>query len=82
MRWLGPSTLHLVLALEALDPARCIHNLLLSSEEGMTFVADFNLDRFLRSAGNELVSTGATDAALDVTGMDFGLHDYSIGGAQ
>jgi hypothetical protein len=72
--------LHLVLALEALDPTCGIHNLLLTSEEWVALVADFDLDRFLRSAGDELVSASTTDATLDVIWMDFGLHDYSIGG--
>lgn len=79
-RWPKPSTRHLVLALEALDPTCGVHDLLLTSEEWMTLVANFDLDRFLRGAGDELVSASTTDTALDVTGMDFGLHDYSIGG--
>ena len=82
MRWLGPSTLHLVLALEALDPTCGIHNLLLTGEEWMAFVTNFDLDRILRSASDELVSASTADIALDVVGMDIGLHDYSIGGAS
>ena len=74
MRWSRVSARHLIFALKALDSTCGIHNLLLTSEEWMTLVADFNLDRVLRSAGDELISTSTADTALYVIGMDFGFH--------
>src|SRR5258705_6629473 len=61
-------------ALEALDAATGIDELLAARVERMAVRADLDVDLGLGRSRRELVSAGAADVRLDVLGMDLGLH--------
>src|SRR5579884_18253 len=61
-------------ALEALDAAAGVDQLLLAGVEGVAGGADLDVDLGLGGASRELVAARAGDVGLDVLGMDFGLH--------
>src|SRR4051812_47301629 len=67
-----------VAALEALDAATGVHQLLLARVEGMALVAQLHLELRLGRARGERVPVGALHGGLDVVGMDLGLHGDSI----
>jgi hypothetical protein len=69
------ATRNLVLALESLNPASGIDDLLLTRKEWVAIVTNLDLDRVLGGPGRELVTACTADTALDVFGMDFSLHD-------
>ena len=62
-------------ALEALDAATGVHELLLARVEGVALRAELDAQRGDRRAGRELVAAGAVHRALDVVGVDVGLHE-------
>src|SRR6476619_4934196 len=64
-------------ALEALHATTGVDQLLLARVEGVTLGAELHSQRGDRRAGRELVATRAVDLALDVIGVDLGLHDDS-----
>src|SRR3989442_10190041 len=64
-------------ALEALDPATGVDELLLARVEGVALRAELDAERGDGRAGGELVPAGAVHLALDVVGVDSGLHDPS-----
>src|SRR5215210_4700320 len=61
-------------ALEALDAAARIHELLLARVEGVALRADLDVQLRLRGACLELVATGAANGRDDVLGMNVSLH--------
>ena len=63
------------LALEALDAATAVDQLLLARVEGVALIADLDLDRLLGGAGLERVAAGANDLRDHVVGMNVGLHE-------
>src|SRR4051794_40007786 len=64
-------------ALEALDAAAGVHELLLARVEGMAVGADLDVHVALGRAGDELVPARTANRRLDVLRMDFGLHSYT-----
>ena len=62
-------------ALEPLDAAARVHELLLARVEGMALGADLDMKLGLGGAGLERVPAGARDGREDVLGMDVGLHE-------
>src|SRR5262245_32478145 len=73
------SALLAVLAVEALDPAGGVHELLLAGEEGMARRADLDVDALLRGAGFDDIAACADDGALLVAGMNAFLHGARVG---
>src|SRR6266516_1884598 len=73
-RGAGAATLEAVLALEALDPAGRVHQLLLAGEERMARRADLDVDRRHGGAGLDDVAAGTDDGRLLVPRMDAFLH--------
>jgi hypothetical protein len=68
-----------VAAVEALDAATGVDQLLFAGEEWVALVAQFDGQIALnRGAGRERVAAGAADGRLGVVGMDVGLHDTSF----
>src|SRR5690242_7935247 len=63
-----------VAALEPLDPATGVHQLLLAGIARMAFVAELDVEFVLGRAGGEGVPAGAPHLGLGVLRMDFGLH--------
>src|SRR5207253_5224834 len=61
-------------ALEALDPATRVHQLLLAGVERVASGADLDVDLGFRRAGLEGAPAGADDVREDVLGMDLRLH--------
>src|SRR5947207_2222969 len=61
-------------ALEALDPAAGVHQLLLAGVERMTLGADLDVQVGLGRAGVELVPARAVHVGENVFGVNFGLH--------
>src|SRR5215213_8986275 len=61
-------------ALEALDPAAGVHQLLLARVERVAVRADLDVQLGLRRARRELVAAGAANVRDDVLGMDAGFH--------
>ena len=61
-------------ALEALDAAAGVHQLLLARVERVAVRADLDVELGLRRARLERVPAGARDGREDVLGMDAGLH--------
>src|SRR5262245_56939883 len=68
------SALLAVFAVETLDPAGGVHELLLAGEEGMARRADLDVDALPRGAGLDDIAAGADDCALLVAGMNAFLH--------
>ena len=66
------------LALEAVHAARRVDELLIARVERVADAADLDLQLFHGGAGLELVSATAANGAVDVVGMDAGLHDIGI----
>src|SRR4051794_30492595 len=67
-----------VATLEALDASTRVHQLLLAGVEGMALRAELDPHRRHGRAGHELVAARAVHLALDVVGMNLGLHGCSI----
>src|SRR3954454_7850010 len=65
-------------ALEALDTATGVHELLLARVEGVALRAELDAQGRCGRPGRELVAARAVDLALDVLGVDLGLHKCSI----
>src|SRR5438876_22436 len=63
--------------LEALDATTRVDQLLLAGVEGVTLRAELDAQRRDRRPRRELVPARAVDLALDVVGVDLGLHDDS-----
>src|SRR5262245_8621554 len=63
-----------VLAVEALDPARGVDELLLAREERMARRAELDVDRLLRGARLDDIAAGADDLRLLVARMNTFLH--------
>src|SRR4029077_3085902 len=63
---------------EPLDAAPGVDQLLLAGEEGVALRAELDAQGGNRGAGGELVAARAVHLALDVLGVDVGLHDRSI----
>lgn len=63
-----------VLALEALDPAGCVNQLLLPGEEGVAFGAHLHADMGPGGAGVDNLPTRAGNRGLDVFRMNACLH--------
>src|SRR5512145_2355346 len=63
-----------VLAVEALDPARGVDQLLLAREEGMARRAELDVDRLLSGTGVDDIAAGADDLRLLVARMNAFLH--------
>src|SRR5688500_8793776 len=63
-----------VLAVEALDPARGVDQLLLTREERMARRAELDVNRLLRGTGVDDIAAGADDLRLLVTRMNAFLH--------
>src|SRR4051812_14347458 len=61
-------------ALEPLDAATGVDELLLARVEGVTLGAQLHAQRWDRRAGHELVATRAVHLALDVVRVNSGLH--------
>src|SRR6266516_1290341 len=61
-------------ALEALDAAAGVDELLLARVEGMAVRADLDMQLGLRRSGLELVPAGAVNGCQDVFGVDAGFH--------
>src|SRR5689334_87019 len=61
-------------ALEALDAAAAVHQLLLARVERVAGRADLDVQLGPRGARLELVAAGAANGRLDVLGVDIGLH--------
>src|SRR3954447_12291709 len=66
-----------VAALEALDPAARVHQLLLAGVEGVALRAELDAELGHGRAGDEFVAARAVHAAFDVSGVGVGLHDQS-----
>lgn len=64
-----------VFALEALNASSSIHNLLLTREEWVACVADFNLDYRQRCTSLKRIAAYTAYFALNVFRMDIGFHD-------
>ena len=64
-----------VFALEPFYTSSSINDLLLTSEEGVTCVADFDLDHRHCSASLKSIAANTANFALNVLRVDFGLHD-------
>ena len=64
-----------VFALEPLYASSGINNLLLTGEERMACVADFDLDHRHCSASLKSIAANTANFALNVLRVDFGLHD-------
>src|SRR6476620_6301802 len=64
-------------ALEPLDAAAGVDQLLLARKEGVALRAELDAEAGHGRAGRELVPAGTVDLALDVVGVDVGLHDLS-----
>src|SRR5262249_15720377 len=73
-----------VLAVEALDPASGVDQLLLAREERVARRADLDVDALLGGAGLDDIAAGADDAALLVARMNAFLHGEAsfVTGAQ
>ena len=71
-----------VLTLKSFDPASCIDQLLLASEERVAFGAYFQVDVGLRGSGAERLSAGAGDDSVDVIGMDTVFHRLPLYGGR
>jgi len=67
--------LHSVFALEALDPARGIHQAVLAGIKRMALGAHFDVYLRERRAGLEGVPASAGYYAAAILGMDSGFHD-------
>ena len=65
---------HSVLALEALNTTSGIDDLLLTREERVAHVADLDLDLRQCRLGLKAIATDTADLAINVGGMDIGLH--------
>src|SRR5258705_3141356 len=63
-----------VLAVEALDPARGVDQLLLAREERMARRAELDVDRLLGGTGVDDIAAGADDLGLLVARMNAFLH--------
>ena len=63
-------------ALEALDAATGIDQLLLAGVERMALAANFNMDLRLGVTGVDHVAAGASDGAVHIVRMDALLHGY------
>src|SRR5205823_8611648 len=63
-------------ALEALDAAAGVNELLAPGVERMAVRADLDVQLGLGRARGELVAAGAADVRLDVFEMDLGLHGF------
>ena len=63
-------------ALEALDAATGIDQLLLAGVEGMALAADFDVDLRLGVTGVDHVAAGTSDGAVHIVRMDALLHGY------
>src|SRR3954463_14532619 len=61
-------------ALEPLDAAPRVDQLLTAGVERVAVGADLHVQLGLGRTGRELVAAGAADVCLDVLGMDVGLH--------
>src|SRR4051794_37227838 len=61
-------------ALEAVDAATGVDELLAAGVEGVAVRADLDVNLGLRGARLELVAARAADVGLDVLGVDIGLH--------
>ena len=67
--------LEIVAPLEALDPPLCVHNTLLTGEEGMALAAHLYTELFFRRAGCERISTRTgNDGVLVELGVYIFLH--------
>src|SRR2546426_1478003 len=66
-------------ALEALDAAPGVHELLLARVEGVAGRADLDVELRLRRPGLELVATRAPDGREDVLGMNVSFHGLKPG---
>src|SRR5205807_7651439 len=64
-----------VAALEALDAAARVDQLLLAGEEGMALVAELDVEVGLRGTGGERVAARTLHGGRHVLGMDVLLHD-------
>src|SRR3954464_5765651 len=64
-------------ALELLDAAARVHQLLLAGVEGVALAAQLDTEVGLRRPGGERVATRALDRRLDVLGVDVSLHKAS-----
>ena len=62
-------------ALEALDAATGVDELLLARVEGVALRAELDAQRWDGRTGRELVPAGTVHLALDVIGVNVGLHD-------
>ena len=60
---------------ESFNSPSCIHYSLLTREERVAHVADLDLDLGQRGLGLEGVAADAGHGALNIRGMDIGLHD-------
>src|SRR5436190_3126421 len=69
-------------ALEALDAAARVHELLAPRVERVAVRADLDVQLGLGRARGELVATGAAHVGLDVLGMNLGLHDIDSSSAD
>src|SRR4051794_14182727 len=70
-------------ALEPVDAAAGVHDLLLARVERVAVGADLDVDLGVGRPGHELVPAGARHAGLDVVGVNSGLHaTHSIGGCE
>src|SRR6478752_3156472 len=79
LRRLGSRGLLLrVAALEALDPATGVDQLLLPRVEGVAFRAELDAQAGHRRPRRELVAARAVNLARDVLGVDVGLHSDSM----
>src|SRR5215212_2039985 len=65
-------------ALEALDPATGVDELLLAGEEGVALVAQLDPQLGLDRAGGERVAAGAADAGGHVVRVSCSLHVYLL----
>ena len=63
-------------ALEPLDPAAGVHQLLLARVEGMALGADLDMELGRRGARVELVPARAANVREHVVGVDLGLHGH------
>ena len=63
-----------VTALEALDTAAAVDQLLLAGVERMALAANFDTDLRLRGTGLDDVASGAGDGAIHIIRMDAFLH--------
>src|SRR5579863_4392851 len=63
-----------VAALEALDAAAGVHQLLLAGVKGMAVVAQLGVQLRLGRAGLKFVPAGARHGCDDVIGVNFSLH--------